>query len=93
VRSNLENQALLISAKKASGLEALLETIGRELFAAYVELDVLLPYEQGHLVSVFHEKGHVQKMEHIEKGIHICGYLPKELVSQFLPFQRKRVVK
>ena len=89
VRQNLETQALLISAKNAAGIGALLETIGRELFSAYVHLDVLLPYNQGHLVSVFHEKGHVQKLEHTETGIRILGYLPKELVAHFAPFQRK----
>ncbi len=89
VRANLESQALLISAKNGSGLGALLDTIGRELFAAYAEMDVLLPYDQGQLVSVFHEKGHVQKLEHTEKGIHISGYIPKELQTQFAPYLRK----
>jgi hypothetical protein len=36
VRQNMETQALLISAKNAAGIGALLETIGRELFSAYV---------------------------------------------------------
>ncbi len=89
VRSNLENQALLISAKDGIGISALLDTIGRELFATYAELDVLLPYNQGQLVSLFHEKGHVQKLEHTEKGVHISGFIPKELQAQFTPFLRK----
>ncbi|MEL7646075.1 MAG: GTPase HflX [Anaerolineaceae bacterium] len=89
VRVNLENQALLISAKNGSGLGALLETIERELYAAYAELDVLLPYDQGQLVSLFHEKGHVQKLEHTEKGIRISGYIPKEILAQFTPYKRK----
>jgi len=89
VRGNLENQALLISAKDGIGISALLDTIGRELFATYAELDVLLPYNQGQLVSLFHEKGHVQKLEHTEKGVHISGFIPKELQAQFTPFLRK----
>ena len=89
VRGNLENQALLISAKDGIGISALLDTIGRELFATYAELDVLLPYDQGQLVSLFHEKGHVQKLEHTEKGVHISGFIPKELQAQFTPFLRK----
>lgn len=89
VRGNLENQALLISAKDGIGISALLDTIGRELFATYAELDVLLPYDQGQLVSLFHEKGHVQKLEHTENGVHISGFIPKELQAQFTPFLRK----
>jgi len=88
-RANHENQALFISARNGTGLEALLDAVGRELLTAYTALDVLLPYDQGQLVSVFHEKGHVQKLEHTEKGIHISGYIPKELQTQFAPYLRK----
>jgi GTP-binding protein HflX len=53
---------------------------------AYTALDVLLPYDQGQLVSVFHEKGHVQSLEHTGKGILISGYIPKEIQAQFTPY-------
>jgi len=85
-RANHENQALFISARNGTGLEALLDAVGRELLTAYAALDVLLPYDQGQLVSVFHEKGHVQSLEHTEKGILISGYVPKEIQAQFIPY-------
>jgi len=85
-RANHENQALFISARNGTGLEALLDAVGRELLTAYTALDVLLPYDQGQLVSVFHEKGHVQSLEHTGKGILISGYVPKEIQAQFTPY-------
>ena len=85
-RANHENQALFISARNGTGLEALLDAVGRELLTAYTALDVLLPYDQGQLVSVFHEKGHVQSLEHTGKGILISGYIPKEIQAQFTPY-------
>jgi len=85
-RANHENQALFISARNGTGLEALLDAVGRELLTAYAALDVLLPYDQGQLVSVFHEKGHVQSLEHTGKGILISGYIPKEIQAQFTPY-------
>ena len=88
-RANHENQALFISARNGTGLEALLDAVGRELLTAYTALDVLLPYDQGQLVSVFHEKGHVQSLEHTEKGILISGYVPKEIQAQFTPYLRR----
>jgi len=85
-RANHENQALFISARNGTGLEALLDAVGRELLTAYTALDVLLPYDQGQLVSVFHEKGYVQSLEHTGKGILISGYVPKEIQAQFTPY-------
>lgn len=85
-RANHENQALFISARNGTGLEALLDAVGRELLTAYTALDVLLPYDQGQLVSVFHEKGHVLSLEHTGKGILISGYVPKEIQAQFTPY-------
>lgn len=85
-RANHENQALFISARNGTCLDALLDAVGRELLTTYAALDVLLPYDQGQLVSVFHEKGHVQSLEHTEKGILISGYVPKEIQAQFIPY-------
>lgn len=88
-RANHENQALFISARNGTCLDALLDAVGRELLTTYAALDVLLPYDQGQLVSVFHEKGHVQSLEHTEKGILISGYVPKEIQAQFTPYLRR----
>jgi GTP-binding protein HflX len=88
-QASLEPGALLISAKSGDGLEEVLSAIGQALFADYKNVTVLLPYEQGQLVSIFHEKGHVESIQHQSDGIRITGMLPKQLAAQFSPYLSK----
>lgn len=88
-QASLEPGALMISAKSGDGLEEVLSAIGQALFADYKNVTVLLPYEQGQLVSIFHEKGHVESIQHQSDGIRITGMLPKQLAAQFSPYLSK----
>ena len=75
-----------ISAKEGQGIDELLSAIESELFETYIELDVVIPYQQGQLISKFHEFGQVQEIETLERGTRIVGLLPRRLVYQFEPF-------
>ncbi|MFZ3069938.1 MAG: GTPase HflX, partial [Anaerolineaceae bacterium] len=86
LRVSLGPGAVQISAKTGAGLDRLLADIGEELFSAYQKVVVLLPYEQGQLVSAFHEKGQIETVQHQSDGIKITGMLPKQLVGQFTPY-------
>ncbi len=88
-QASLEPGALMISAKNGDGLGEVLSAIGQALFADYENVTVLLPYEQGQLVSIFHEKGHVESIQHQSDGIRITGMLPKQLAAQFTPYLSK----
>lgn len=88
-QASLEPGALMISAKNGVGLGEVLSAIGQALFADYKNVTVLLPYEQGQLVSIFHEKGHVESIQHQSDGIRITGMLPKQLAAQFAPYLSK----
>jgi len=72
-----------ISAKTGEGIEALQEAIADELFTGQSMVKVLLPYSEGKLVSIFHERGNVINIEHLEEGILIYGRLPKETLPYF----------
>ena len=50
---------------------------------------VRLPYQQGQLISLFHEFGQVERLEHGRKGVLIQGRIPGRLVAQFKPWQVK----
>jgi GTP-binding protein HflX len=80
-------RAAAISARTGAGLPELLELIGASLFEAYTPILVLLPYREGQLISVFHELGQVERMEHRRKGVVIQGRLPGRLVAQFQPWR------
>lgn len=72
-----------ISARTGQGIDELLSAIEQELFETYVELDVLIPYQEGQLLSLFHEYGHVNEVKNIEEGTHIIGMIPRRMEHQF----------
>lgn len=75
-----------ISALTGQGLDELLVGIEDELFETFIELDVQVPYEQGQLLSLFHEKGQVQEVTNSEAGTRIKGLLPRRLLFHFEPY-------
>ena len=74
---------LAISALAGEGLGRLLTHIESILEAQMIRLDVLIPYEMGELVSLFHQRGLIEREEHTEKGTHIVGRVPHELTGHF----------
>jgi len=89
LRKKADSQAAYISAATGAGLEELMAAIGQELFANYEKITVLLPFDQGQLSSLFHERGKVQAVENLPEGTRLSGYLPKELVGLFAPYRQK----
>lgn len=78
-----------ISALKRQGFDALLSRIQQVLFEALTPIDIRVPYKDGQLISIFHEHGVVEKIEHEEKGVHIKGRVPARLASRFKSFAIK----
>ncbi|MBI3242268.1 MAG: GTPase HflX [Chloroflexi bacterium] len=83
-----------ISAAKRLGLGALLEHVQQALHETLAPLDVRVPYKDGQLISIFHEHGVIEKIEHEEKAVHIKGRIPSRLAARFTPYlikaKRKR---
>jgi len=75
-----------ISARTGQGLDELLSAIENELFETYIDLDVFIPYQDGHLVSKLHEFGQVHEIENLEDGTRIKGLIPRRLMHQFEPY-------
>ncbi len=75
-----------ISARTGQGIDELLAAIEKELFETYIELDVLIPYQEGQLLSKFHENGQINKIENCEEGTRINGSIPRRLVYYFSPY-------
>ena len=71
---------------RKSGLPELCTAIATELFETYMPIKVRLPYQEGQLISVFHEQGHVEQMMHGRGGVIMHGMLPKRLYTRFQPF-------
>lgn len=85
----LENfhKSVAISALKGSGMDDLLMLVQEELFEAFEPIGVRLPYKEGALISLYHELGQVERVEHERGGVLIHGRLPGRLLAQFAPWK------
>jgi GTP-binding protein HflX len=79
-------KAVAISGLKGSGLPDLLRLVQQELYETYTPIDIHLPYQQGALISMFHEMGQVEFIEHERGGVHMQGRIPGRLLAQFAPW-------
>ncbi|MFN8384898.1 MAG: GTPase HflX [Anaerolineales bacterium] len=77
------SHAAVISAAKGVGIPELLQLIHQELYETYTPIHVRLPYQQGALISLFHEAGQVERIEHGRGGVVMQGRIPGRLVAQF----------
>jgi len=80
-------KSVAISALKGNGISDLLRLVQAELFEAFDPIAVRLPYKEGALISLFHELGQVDVVEHERGGVVIQGSLPGRLLAQFSPWK------
>lgn len=83
LKASTDSLALFVSALEKSGFELLTEAISAGIIQGFQNVVILLPYNEGRLVSMFHEKGHVDQLDHEETGVRITGSLPVQLLSFF----------
>jgi GTP-binding protein HflX len=76
-------KAVAISALTGLGRDELLRLIETELFERFTPLEVRLPYQQGALISLFHEAGQVDRIEHERGGVLMQGRVPGRVAAQF----------
>jgi GTP-binding protein HflX len=81
------SKAVTISALDGSGVKDLLAVIQQELYETYAPILVRLPYQQGALISLFHEVGQVERIEHGRGGVLMQGRIPGRLLAQFSDWQ------
>jgi GTP-binding protein HflX len=81
--------SVAISALTGDGVPDLLERVDQLLFETMVAVTVRLPYQQGNLISMFHEFGQVEQIEHSRGGVTIRGRLPGRLLARFQSFTRQ----
>jgi GTPase len=84
---NHYSKAFTISALKGDGIKDLLKVIQQELYETYAPILVRLPYQQGALISLFHEAGQIERVEHGRGGVVMQGRIPGRLLAQFSGWQ------
>ncbi len=87
-RKALENfpNSVAISALTGEGIDDLLKSVNGTLFEKLVDVSLWLPYKEGALISLFHEQGHVDIVEHGDDGIQITGMIPNRLLARYSPY-------
>ncbi|MFF5564155.1 GTPase HflX [Streptomyces sp. NPDC012623] len=81
-----ERYAIAVSARTGQGIAELLALIDEELPRPEVEVEVLLPYTQGALVSRTHAEGEVLSEEHTPEGTVLKARVHEELAAALAPY-------
>ena len=77
-----EPGAVVVSAATGAGIEELLLAIEADLPQFLEEVEVVVPYSRGDLISRAHELGDVLELEHLEGGTKIHARVPKHLAFE-----------
>jgi len=83
------DNSLLISAQKGENISGIVEVIKNELFETFIPIEASLPYKYGNLISMFHQYGIVNKIEHGIGEVKIKGSIPGRLMADFERFKSK----
>lgn len=83
--------SIAISAITGAGITDLLRLIHHQLYEIFTPVSIRLPYKEGHLISMFHEFGQVERIEHGHGGVRIQGRIPGRLVAQFAEWQNNHL--
>ncbi len=76
-----------ISALQGKGIDDLLRCINENLLLQFVALDVLIPYNRGELVAMFHQFGTIEHENYDEAGTHLRGHIPGNHSHRFAAFR------
>ncbi|HEY53728.1 MAG TPA: GTPase HflX [Caldilineae bacterium] len=76
-----------ISALTGQGLPQLRERIEETLLDIMSPIEVLIPYQEGELLDLFHRVGVVMRQEHRAAGTLLSGRLPKSVVGRFRAYE------
>ncbi len=79
--------SVAISAQQGLGIEALLKHIEDVLESEMVRVRLLIPFQRGDLVNLFHERGLVEAESYTDKGTLLTGRLPRPWLTPFAPYR------
>ena len=87
VLRGLEPNAVFVSARSGDGIDTLLLKIAEMLPDPSVEVELLIPYSRGELVSSLHVRGRVLSTEHTEHGTTVRALVHPEFAAQLAEFR------
>jgi GTP-binding protein HflX len=77
-----EPHAVVVSARTSEGMDRLADAIEADLPGAWIDVDVLVAYSRGDLLSRAHSEGEVIAEEHGPEGTRLKARVPPALAGQ-----------
>ncbi|HZU12944.1 MAG TPA: GTPase HflX [Chloroflexota bacterium] len=77
---------VVASAVSGTGLDALRAALADRVSGSFVPVKVTIPYTAARYVSLFRERGMVEREDHRAEGTVITGRLPVNLLPSFQPY-------
>lgn len=81
-----ERHAVAVSAHTGEGISALRALVESELPRPPIEVDALVPYDHGELVSRVHTSGEVISVDHEADGTRVKARVPESLAAALAPY-------
>jgi GTP-binding protein HflX len=81
-----EQRSVVVSARTGRGIGELRAAIERDLPRPAVEVEVVVPYARGELVSRVHDLGEVLAEEHTAEGTRLRALVPEPLAAELAGF-------
>ena len=82
----LEPKAIFASARTGEGIEEILAAIARTLPAPSIELDLLVPYDRGDVISALYDHARIVSTDYEEGGTRIAVLVTEEHAAGLHPF-------
>ncbi|MCU1545557.1 MAG: hflX [Homoserinimonas sp.] len=74
----LEASAVFVSARTGEGVEELLARIAEVIPAPSIELELLIPYDRGDVISALHDEGQIMSTTYEESGTRVIAMVHED---------------
>ena len=81
-----EKHSVIVSARTGEGIDELRDLIARELPRPTIDVDVLLPYDRGDLVSRLHNEADILASEHTKDGTRVKARVNADLAGELAAY-------
>ena len=78
---------IAVSALTGFGMDELLRKVSALLYETLTPIHVFLPFQEGALISSFHEYGQIEHIENVRGGVRIKGRIPGRLLAGYKAFE------
>ena len=81
-----EKHIVFVSARTGTGIAQLRDLVGNELPQPDIQVEVLVPYDRGDLVSRLHEQAEILASEHVAAGTQLSARVNPDLAAELAAY-------